>query len=40
MVGAVHQLQHPTENEIEERFREGLLQANEQLSVQEDHGEH
>ena len=40
MLSTIHQLQHPTENKGQERFREGLLQANEQLSVQEDHGEH
>ena len=40
MVSTIHQLQHTTENEGEERFREGLLYANEQLSVWEDCGEH
>ena len=40
MVSIIHQLQHTTENEGKEQFREGLHQANEQLSVHEKHGEH
>ena len=40
MVSTIHQFQHPTEDEGEERVREGLLQANEQLSVWKDDGEH
>ena len=40
MVSTVYQLQHPTSTEGEERLSEGLLEAHEQLSVQEDDGEH